>query len=314
MSLIRGLQNLNRELNESIVTIGNYDGLHLGHQSILHELKNKSLELNLPSVVIIFEPPPVEYFIKCEANCRLMTFREKVIGLRELGIDKIVCLHFNVKLANLHADEFVRQILVEKLNVKELYIGEDFVFGYRQQGNIDLLQKYAKQFNFTAHAVPTMRFHGVRVSSTLIRQALENGDLDYAKQLLGRPYSILGRVIHGDKLGRNLGFPTANVDLNHKIIPKPGVYTVKVYGIERKPLSGVANVGFRPTVGTNKRLLEVFLFDFSDNIYGKLLKIEFVSRVREEKKFANFELLRQQIIKDVENAKKLIMGLLQSRS
>jgi riboflavin kinase / FMN adenylyltransferase len=298
MQLIKNTNNFKEKNHGCIATIGNYDGLHLGHKQILQELQNRALKLNLASVVIIFEPQPQEYFRHQAAPARLMTLPEKILGLQSLGIDYVLCLRFNQRLAKMSASQFIKEILVAGLNLKYLIVGADFNFGFERQGNADLLKEEGKKYGFNVELVKQFFINKHRVSSTYIRNALEQGDLEKAEELLGRPYSILGRVVPGARRGRDLGFPTANIYLRHQVLPLTGVYIVQVKGLPNSPLNGIANIGFRPTIGDERKLLEVYIFDFSADIYRHKIEIIFLKKIRDEIKFASFAELRQQIIKD----------------
>lgn len=304
MQLLRTLNHLAAHFPRgAVVTIGNYDGVHLGHQAILQKLIAKAHELNLPAVVVIFEPQPEEYFNPQTEVARLSSLREKLTYFRNHGVANVLCLRFNGRLAAMSADEFIQQILLDALRVRYLIVGDDFGFGHRRSGNFTLLQQYAKQHHFMVEQMLPFRINGVRVSSTLVRTALQVGDLAIAQELLGHPYTLMGRVVHGEKVGRSLGFPTANVYLPHKVFPVSGVYIVKIHGLAAHYYQGVANIGVRPTVGSTQRLLEVYIFDFNENIYGKKIEVEFLRKIRDEKKFTSFELLQQQIAIDVRMAK-----------
>jgi len=278
-----------------VVTIGGFDGIHLGHQQLLQRVTERARQFGLPATVITFEPPPKEYFV--HNLIRITTWNEKLLWLQSLGIDQILCLRFNQRLASLTADEFIGNILIKKLNVHYLVVGEDFRFGLRQSGDIKLLQQY-KACNFKLEVVPDFFIDGELVKSTAIRQALISSDLAKVERFLGRPYSITGRVAHGDHRGRLLGFPTANVYLTAKIAPLRGVYATRVY-LDQEIFRGCANIGFRPTIGDGKHVLEVNLLDFDRDIYGKRIKVEFIYKLRDEKKFANLDQLKQQIAEDV---------------
>lgn len=318
MHIFRNTINSKSTAENRIVTIGNYDGIHLGHQEILKKVSALSTQTKLPNILITFEPHPREYFINSNnatPHYRLTTWHEKISLLEQYGIETILILRFNAAIAQLSPETFIEEILIKKLRTKYLVVGEDFRFGNQNRGDINLLQKYSKQLNFQLISVPVHKIDDHRISSSLIRQMLKNDDLTTAQKLLGRPYSVSGRVIHGDKRGRNLGFPTANIHFAHNLIPLAGVYIVKVYNIPIKnsfsrltqneePLAGIANIGFRPTINDKKRLLEVHLLNFNQDIYGKRIKVEFIYKLRNEKKFANFALLQQQIQQDLEDAKK----------
>lgn len=303
MQLIRGLQNLKSHHHGYVVTIGNFDGVHQGHRILLEKLICKGKRHGLPTLVIIFEPQPNEYFYKDKVPPRLMRLREKLMRFQQVGIDQVLCIRFNQEFAKLSAQEFIEKILVEKLGAKYVLIGDDFHFGHQRIGNIELLRKHGQQYHFAAEAMPTFMLAGERVSSSQVRKALWEGNLDHAKILLGQPYGIAGKVAHGDKRGRIIGFPTANIYLHRKAVPVHGVYAVKIYGLNDKCLFGVANVGTRPTVGGTRSLLEVHIFDFNETIYRRHVFIELVHKLRDEKRFENFDLLKQQIFKDAVEAK-----------
>lgn len=304
MELIRGLHNLKPQHQHCVVTIGNFDGVHLGHQALLKKLIAKGKELNLPTVAIIFESQPNEYFYKDKIPARLMRLREKIRALEKCGIDRVLCLRFNKDLADLSAENFIQNILWEKLRVHYVVIGDDFRFGHFRKGDFAMLQKFGENKGFTVEKMPTLILAGQRVSSTRIREALAAGDLLVAEKLLTRPFVLSGRVAHGDKRGRIIGFPTANIYLHRKAVPILGVYVVQVHGLDAKSVKGVANVGNRPTVGGVRSLLEVHLFDFDDDIYGKHVDVEFIKKLRDEKKFDSVELLKEQIMQDAEEARK----------
>lgn len=300
MRLIRGFYNLPRQFKTQgcALTIGNFDGVHLGHQKILAHLREKAKDLHLPMVVMLFEPQPSEYFLGEKAPARLMRLRDKLHYLAEEGVDYVFCVKFNRTFAQLTAEQFVSELLVEKLNVKFLSIGDDFRFGAKRQGDFSLLQLVGKQAGFTVEDNRSFCLDAQRISSTAIRQALAENDLALAKKLLGRPYQVCGRVVHGNKLGRTIGFPTANIHLHRQVNPVKGVYAVQVQ-LKDICVKGVANIGKRPTINGLKQLLEVHLFDFNENLYGQYLQIEFCHKIREEIKFPSFEALKQQIEQDV---------------
>ncbi|ODN42723.1 bifunctional riboflavin kinase/FAD synthetase [Piscirickettsia litoralis] len=284
-----------------VATIGNFDGVHLGHQSVLAQLKAHAERLGLPAVVIIFEPQPAEFFLQNEAPRRLTPLRDKLLALSDEKIDAVLCLSFDASFAELTAEEFIQNILLDQLNVKHVVIGDDFRFGKGRQGDFALLSKRGAENNFTASPVVTLSQNAKRVSSTGIRQALDESDFDQAKLLLGRAYQLNGRVIHGDKRGRTIGFPTANIALKRPSILH-GVYVVSCQ-VQGKTVCGVANVGQRPTVGGTRWLLEVNLFDFQHEIYGEHITVEFLARLRGEQRFESFAELKAQILNDVEKAK-----------
>ena len=302
MELIRGLQNIRPKHHGCVATIGNFDGVHLGHQSVLGQLAEKSQELGLPTALITFEPQPMEYFIPDKVPARLTRFREKILALQRYSVDRVCCLSFNEKLANLSAEAFIEEILVEKLGVKYLVVGDDFRFGQNRAGTFDMLVEAGKKHGFHVVSMHTFEIDAERVSSTRIRSALEKGEMANAEKLLGRRYRMSGRVAHGEKLGRELGFPTANIHLHRHASPIQGIFVVEVFGLDEEPLQGVASIGTRPTVNETKALLEVFLFDFDQDIYGRHIQVSFLKKLRDEEKFDSLDDLVDKIHNDVEKA------------
>ncbi len=315
MQVIRGLHNLRAEHRGCVATIGNFDGVHLGHQAVFRHLRQKAEAFGLPATVVTFEPQPMEYFAPDAAPARLTRMREKLQALKDAGIERVVLLEFGAKLAQMSADEFVRELLIDGLAVKYLFVGDDFRFGKGRTGDIDLLRRVGAGQGFEVENMNTFALGEERVSSTRIREALAQGDLEHACENLGRPYRICGRVAHGHARGRTIGFPTANINLHRKVSPLKGVYAVEVLGLGDSPLPGVANIGNRPTVeGDDRYLLEVHLFDFSDQIYGEHVQVEFRKKLRDEQKFDSFDALRQQIEHDAAAAREFFgMPALESR-
>jgi len=308
MEVIRSLSQLRAHHQDCVATIGNFDGVHLGHQAVFAQLIEKSKELQLPSVVISFEPQPQEFFVPNQAPARLTRLREKVLALRQFPLDRFLCLRFNRQLANWSPEAFISQVLVDGLSIKYLIVGDDFRFGAQRKGDFYTLKNAGEKYGFKVVNTPTRMLENERISSTRVRKALQNNEMNEAARLLGRPYSLCGRVAHGAKLGRQLGFPTANISLNRHAIPVKGVFAVRVLGIDEKPYFGVANVGNRPTVGGElKPLLEAHLFDFNQDIYGKYLEIELLHHLRGEHKFSSLEALKSQISQDIENARLLVV-------
>lgn len=301
--IIRGLYNLPEPQCACVATIGNFDGVHLGHQAVLTQLAMKADMLGLPAVVISFEPQPYEYFVPQKAPARLTRFREKVEALRAYSIQKLCVLRFNQQLAAMTANEFIEKLLVTGLRVKYLVVGDDFRFGHDRQGDFALLQQAGQRYGFQVVNMHTFAIDQQRVSSTRIREALRQGDLMQAEKLLGRPYRMSGRVAHGDKRGRQLGFPTANIHLHRAKVPLSGVYAVQLFGIKEEPVNGVANIGIRPTIGGGKALLEVHLLDFNREIYGEHVQVHFLQKIREETQFSDLAALTKQIQKDSEAAR-----------
>lgn len=303
MNLIRYLNDLTPFPDGCVVTIGNFDGVHLGHQAVLKQLHEMSIKQGLPSVVMTFDPSPQEFFSK-NPPARLTRLREKVGYFSQNKTEQVVCLRFNKTLEQLSAADFVKNILVKKLNIRRLIVGEDFRFGYQRQGDYALLQFFSRQFGFElSKAVMINDVQGERISSTRIRSLLASGQLGQAQALLGHPYVVIGHVVHGNKLGRTLGFPTANIELQRRKSPLQGVFAVKIHGLDNRVYLGVASLGTRPAVGGKKMLLEVHFFDFNQTIYGKILQIEFCHKLRDEESYDNLTLLTEQIAKDVINAK-----------
>ncbi len=303
MRLIRGLHNIHHSQLGSALTIGNFDGLHRGHQAVLRHLHQRAAEQQLATTVMTFEPTAQEYFSPQTAPARLQRLRDKLIMLRALGVDQVHCLRFDRELADMDAEAFVREILVEGLDVRYLVVGDDFRFGRNRAGDFAHLQQAGKRYGFEVVSTLTFLEGEDRVSSTRIRQALAEGDLVTAEQLLGRPYRICGRVSPGQQRGRTIGFHTANIALHRLVSPVTGVFAVRVYGLADEPIDGVANVGTRPTVDGSYCVLEIHLFDFAADIYGRYLDVEFCRKLRKEKKFESFEALRRQIEVDVEQAR-----------
>jgi len=301
--IIRGLHNLSPSATDCVATIGNFDGVHLGHQAVLNQLAMKGDTLGLPAVVITFEPQPNEFFSPDKAPARLSRFREKVEALRCYSIQQLCVLRFNRKLAEMTAQDFIQRLIVDGLNVRYLVVGDDFKFGKDRQGDFAMLQQAGKQHGFQVVNMHTFAIDQMRVSSTRIREALREGDLILAEKLLGRPYRMSGRVAHGDKRGRTMGFPTANIHLHRRKVPLSGVYAVQLFGVDGEPIQGVANVGVRPTVRAKKALLEVHLFNFDRDIYGEHVQVHFLHKLRDEQKFADLNALMKQIEQDCEQAR-----------
>ncbi|MBG0756896.1 bifunctional riboflavin kinase/FAD synthetase [Vibrio cidicii] len=303
MELIRGIHNIRSQHRGCVLTIGNFDGVHLGHQQVLRQVSLQARAMSLPSVVMTFEPQPMELFAKEKAPARLTRLRDKFVQLGKLGLDRLLCVNFNRHFAALDAEAFIRDLLVERLGVKFLVVGDDFCFGKARQGNFAMLQAAGEKYGFTVVNTQSFCLEQFRVSSTAIREALADDDLPAAAQMLGRDYSISGRVSHGRKLGRTIGFPTANIPLKRCVSPVSGVYVVQALGLAQNAIGGVANIGQRPTVNGVRQQLEVHLFDFQANLYGKQLEVVLLHKLRDEKKFESFDALKQQIELDAEAAR-----------
>lgn len=303
-ALIRGLHNLRPSHRGCVATIGSFDGVHLGHQAILRQLMVVARQYQLPAVVIVFEPQPHEFFSGDKAPARLMRLREKIEALLTAGVQRVLCLQFNQHLRRLSAEDFIEQILVNGLGIKHLVVGDDFRFGCDRRGDFALLQSVGKERGFAVTDTCTLQIDGERVSSTRIRQLLEQGEFTHAEALLGKPYEINGRIVYGQQLGRKLGVPTANVQLRRYRSPLHGVFAVTVKFADESVHQGVANVGVRPTVtGDKKPLLEVHLFDFSRMVYGEMIHVFFHCKLRDEKKFSSLDELQAQLQTDIADGK-----------
>ena len=303
MELVRYLHNLKTRHRGCVITIGNFDGVHTGHQAVIRQLQQYAREVSLPTVVVTFEPQPLEFFSPDTAPARLTSLREKVEWLSEHGIDRVVCLRFQKSLAELPAEEFVEQLLVQGLGAKYIVVGDDFRFGKGRAGDFRLLQSLQERFGFKVLETETLMTDGERVSSSRIRDLLTAGRLQEVVPLLGRPYSMSGRVIRGDDRGKQLGFPTANIALKRNKSPLLGVFAVRVEGLADEAYHGVANLGTRPVFLGNQVLLEVHLLDFNGDIYGRHLHVNFDYRIRAEQKFDTVKDLVAQIEKDILSAR-----------
>jgi riboflavin kinase / FMN adenylyltransferase len=307
MQVIRGQHNLRPCHLGCAATIGNFDGVHLGHRAVLRRLLAKGRELGLPATVITFEPQPMELFAPEAAPPRLTRLREKLSAIEDAGIHRVMLLEFGPKLAAMGATVFVRDLLVSGLGTRYLLVGDDFRFGRGREGDYNLLESMGRQHGFLVEDLHAITVGDERVSSTRIRDALARGDLDLARHLLGRPYRICGRVSHGDKRGRSIGYPTANLNLHRRASPLRGVFAVLTHGVDDRPWPGVANLGTRPTVtGGKDYLLEVHLFDLAGELYGRRLEVEFRLKLRDERKFGSFTELKQQIGLDAAAARQFL--------
>lgn len=308
MRLVRHINDLPfPDLNAgSVVTIGAYDGLHLGHEQLLQRVNSASQRLGLPSVVISFEPTPREFFAGPAPPARLMRFREKFDALAGHGIDIFHCPRFDARMRDIAADAFIRRILVHGLGARHIVVGDDFRFARKREGTLVHLQRAGRALGYTIEQVPSVKVGDVRVSSTAIREALRDGELEQATALLGRPYRMSGKIVMGDKVGRTLGFPTANVDLRRKQSAVMGIFAVRVQGLPDGPRDAVASVGTRPTFDGTKPLLEVHLFDFDQDIYGKYIHVDFISRLRSEIKYDDIADLVAQMHRDADNARSIL--------
>ena len=305
MRLLRGLHNIPADFRGCVATIGNFDGLHLGHQGILQALKAAAAEQGVPTLVMLFEPQPKEFFAPQAAPARLANLREKLQDLATHGVDYVLCLPFNQALRSMSAQTFIEQILLQALRVKHLIVGDDFRFGCDRSGDYQALAAAGRQYGFQVQDSPTLELDSERVSSTRVRTELAANNLSRVAHLLGRPYRMSGRVAFGRQLGRQLDTPTANVMVNRRQLPLTGVFAVQVTEEESgRQFTGVANCGIKPTVaGVPEPSLEVHLFDFSGNLYHRHLTVEFVHKLREEQKFAGLAELQQAIAADKQAAR-----------
>lgn len=302
MELIRGLHNIQPKHRGCVLTIGNFDGVHLGHQAVLSQVQDIARQLELPAVVMVFEPQPLELFNPAAAPARLSRFREKYHWLARLGLDRLLCAGFTKEFASQEPQQFIEQLLLQKLGVRHLIVGDDFCFGKNRAGNYALLQQAAAHYGFGLSSTDSLKQDDLRVSSTLIRQALEHNDLALASQMLGRPFSLMGRVRHGEKVGRQLGFPTANVWLYRNKLPVRGVFAIEA-ATAQGHFYGVANIGARPTLQGKQEQLEAHFFDFQGDLYGQQIEVTLRHKIRSERKFASLAELQQQIQLDAAAAR-----------
>jgi len=306
MELVRGLRNISQRHQGCVLTVGNYDGVHLGHQKILGVLKSRAAELRAAATVLVFEPSSKEFIDPAGAPPRLTRWREKFLALAAQGIDRLVTLQFDEYIRAMTPESFVDDLLVDSLGTRHIVVGNDFRYGCNAGGTIESLRAAGEARGFGVEQIAPFVFDGVRVSSTAVRERLGSGDFDGAKRLLGRPYRMLGRVIRGRELGRTLGFPTANLRLMRRKPPVRGVLAVRVYGIEPMSLAGVASLGTRPTIGGTDMLLEVHVFDFAGDLYGREIEVEFVAKLRDEVKFDSLDALMVQMKVDAVQARDLL--------
>lgn len=303
LELIRGRRNILEKHRGCVATIGNFDGVHLGHQQILKQVVNKARSLHLPTLVITFEPLPQEYFKKDTAPYRMLRLRDKIAEFSKWQIDRLLCLHFNRNLAHVSAEQFIEDLLLRDLNVQYLIVGDDFRFGHQRQGDFNLLQDFARRYGFGVEQAKSVALNDQRVSSTLIRHYLSQGEIVTVNQLLGHAYTLQGSVVRGDQRGRLLGFPTANIHLAKLKPILRGVYAVRIKGVAEQTLNGVANLGMRPSFEGQRLQLEVHILDFNQTIYDKHVQVEFLKKIRDEQRFTNVCDLQVQIQKDVSEAR-----------
>ena len=302
MEIIVGMHNIEPRHRGCVLTVGSFDGVHRGHKMLLEHLVAKGRELGAPSMLMTFEPTPREYFRGGVVPARLTRFREKITLLARTELDRVLCLPFNERTASMDAEVVVEDLIVGRLGVRYLVVGDDFRFGQGARGDFAMLEAAGARHGFGVSRMDTLTADGDRVSSTRVREALRAGDFQEAERLLGHPYFMMGRVVYGRQLGRQLGVPTANIRLQRYRTPLEGVFAVTVTGLDRR-YEGVANVGVRPTVDGKEPLLEVHLFDFAEDIYGRLLTVEFKRKIRDERAFDGLEALKAQIARDIERTR-----------
>jgi riboflavin kinase/FMN adenylyltransferase len=306
MEFVRGLHNLRARHRGCVLTIGAFDGVHRGHQEMIRVLRERSAQYGLPAVVLSFEPTPREFFAKATPPARLTRFRERFDALRMYGVDRFVCLRFDEHVRTTTHEEFVEKLLVQRLGVRHIVVGHDFRFARNQAGNVETLRACGPRYDFEVTEVPPFELDGERVSSSLIRETLEAGDMSRAARFLGRPYRITGKVIDGAKLGRKLGFPTANLRLHRRATPIGGIFAVRVSGCGLDAAPGVASLGTRPAVNGKELLLEAHVFDFNGDLYRRYVHVDFIARLRDELWFPDMDALVVQMEKDASEARLIL--------
>jgi riboflavin kinase/FMN adenylyltransferase len=308
MHVFRGLPNPESR-SPCALTIGNFDGVHRGHAALLQKVVHQARQSGLPAAVMTFEPHPREYFAARaghldRAPARIANLRDKLEALEQAGIDRVIVEHFNARFAALTAQQFIENILVQGCHARWICVGDDFRFGAKRSGDFDLLRRAGQQWGFGVEAMPTLMHDGLRISSSEVRQALASGNFALTQELLGRPYRMSGRVIHGKKLGRTLGFPTLNLRVVHKRPAVTGIFVVRVHGLAEQALPGVASLGVRPTVEDQGRvLLETHVFDWQGDAYGRLIRVEFLKKLRDEEKYDSLQQLTDAIAEDERQAR-----------
>ncbi len=308
MQLVRGIHNIQPEDHGCVLTIGNFDGVHKGHQRVIEALVARAKALNCTAAVLVFEPQPQELFAADKAPARLCRLRDKYALLEKLGVERLICVNFTRKFASQSAKQFIEHLLVEKLGIKHLIVGDDFHFGKNRLGDFAMLSEAGEEFGFAVTDTASCKMADCRVSSTAIRHALEQDNLTDVENMLGRPYSIIGKVFHGDKRGRQLGFPTANVLLKRRKSPLDGVFAV-VVKTNNGIFNGVANIGSRPTINGLRQQLEVHIFNFDDDLYGQCIEVIIKKKLRQVMKFDSLEALTAQIKLDSEQAKEVLNNI-----
>lgn len=307
MKIIRGVHNIKKQKNPPILTIGNFDGVHLGHQALFKKVHKRAKEINCDSVVFTFEPHPLKILAPEKCSLFLTTFSQKLMHMEKIGIDIVICADFTPNFAAQNQREFVKNILLETMNVKEIVVGYDFSFGHGREGSIGSLCEMGKEFGFTVDVLSPFEINGEIVSSSLIRDLISNGYVHKAACYLGRPYSLDGKVIKGFKKGSDMGFPTANIDAQENIFPHTGVYAAKIF-VHKKTFYGVVNVGYNPTFKRDRLSVEAHIFDFAENLYNEIVTISFIDKIRDEVTFSSTEKLKTRIQMDTIAAKEVFKG------
>ena len=308
MRIVRGLKNFTERLPNPVLTLGNFDGVHLGHQAIFKKVVERARELGGTSIAFTFEPHPLKVLAPERSPRLLNTFHTKMKFFAAAGIDVVICANFTRTFADQNPEDFAREVLHEKIGVREVYVGYDYAFGKGREGSIESLKRMGRTNGFGVGVVEAVQVDGIVVSSSAVRDLISNGRITEAAKLLGRFYAIEGEVVHGSHRGQTLGFPTANLHTTNEQLPAYGVYAV-VAGIDGRPWKGVASIGVRPTFDSGPVSIEVFLFDFHEDLYGRHMEISFVQRLRGEEKFPNADALVSQIRKDVQNAEQALAGI-----
>jgi len=306
MQFVRGLHNVRSQHRGCVLTIGAFDGVHRGHQEMIRVLRECAAQKGLPATVLAFEPMPREFFAKGTPPARLTRFRERFDALREYGVERFICLRFDEHMREMSQQEFVEDVLVRTLGIRHLVVGHDFRFGRGHDGSAATLRGFGARYGFEMSEVPPFELDGERVSSSLIRGTLEAGDMTRAAKFLGRPYRITGKVIHGAKLGRRLGFPTANLRLHRRATPVAGVFAIRVSGGGLNDAPAVANLGTRPAINGGELLLEAHVFDYSGDLYRRYLHVDFIARLRDELWFPNVDALVEQMHVDAARARAIL--------
>ncbi|HJP19675.1 MAG TPA: bifunctional riboflavin kinase/FAD synthetase [Nitrospinota bacterium] len=307
MKIIQGIQNIKESITYPVLTIGNFDGVHLGHQTIFKKVVDRVKEVEGTGIVFTFEPHPKKILFPDKYIASLTTFEKKLELIEKTGIDIVICADFTPDFAALSPREFTKSILVEKICVKEVFVGHDFNFGKKREGTFGNIQKMGEEFGFKVEVLDAVKINGGIVSSSFIRDLIADGQVSKAARYLGRPYSLAGKVIGGCEVGSSMGFPTANIEIRDKLIPHTGVYAVQIV-VQKKTFNGVANIGYNPTFKRNVLSIEVHIFDFTENLYDQTIRLSFIDKIRDEIAFSSREELKIQIQKDIKTAKEIIDG------